>query len=108
MGVCARYMISLTLDAVVHPLEFLLLQGYEVAVIPVMVVSQQPLVGVYGASSLHIQLSLFGYIITKNSWNKEQNKGEMCIFCLKYLEVSKYCLSLQRQNVKVLAIRAES
>lgn len=71
---------ALTLDAVVHPLEFLLLQGNEVAVIPVMVAGQQPLVGVYGASSLHILLSLFGYKSTKNSWNKEQNKDEMCIF----------------------------
>jgi len=54
-----------------------------------MVVGQQPLVGVYGASFLHILLSLFGYKSTKNSWNKEQNKGEMCIFCLKSLEVIK-------------------
>ena len=67
-----------------------------------MVIGQQPLVGVYGASSLHILHSLFGYkstnhlikreqskytcfaerengrMICKNSWNKEQNKVEMC------------------------------
>ena len=48
------FQMTLLLDIVVHPLEFLLLQGYEVGVIPIMVIGQQSFVGVYGASFLHL------------------------------------------------------
>lgn len=44
---------ALILEVVVHPLEFLFLQGYEEGKIPVLVTNQQSLIGMYGASFLH-------------------------------------------------------
>ena len=44
---------ALILEVVVHPLELLLLQGYEEGIIPVLVAGQQSLVGMYGAFFLH-------------------------------------------------------
>lgn len=38
---------ALILEVVVHPLELLLLQGYEEGIIPVLVAGQQSLVGMY-------------------------------------------------------------
>ena len=57
---------ALILEVVVHPLELLLLQGYEEGKIPVLVAGQQSLIGMYGASFLHLPyMLLLNYLFAK-------------------------------------------
>ena len=60
----SSFMIALTLDAVMHPLEFLLFQCYELSKVPVLVFGQQTFIGMYGVSLFHTSLYFTGLTIS--------------------------------------------
>ena len=65
------FKMALALDTVVHTLEFLLLQCYEVGIITVLIVGQQSFIGMYGAFSLHLQNLLATKL--RNLWQINDN-----------------------------------